>query len=74
MCEMHDCTLRGVKFHFVVRFPALQGIKIFLEGLRVGDVCDFTIQKVVVSKKADFGEGEEIFVYVVYVDDEKKGT
>ena len=57
-----------MRFHLVVRFPALQGIKIFLEGLRVGDVCDFTIQKAVVSK-ADFGAGEEIFVYVVYVDE-----
>ena len=74
MCETHDCTLPGVKFHFVVRFPALQGIKIFLEGLRVRDVCDFTIQKAVVSKKADFVAGEEIFVHVVYVDEEKKGT
>ena len=54
MCETHDCTLPGVKFHFVVRFPALQGIKIFLEGLRVGDVCDFTVQKTVVGKEADF--------------------
>ena len=62
-----------MRFHLVVRFPALQGIKIFLEGLRVGDVCDFTIQKAVLSKKADFGAGEEIFVYVVYVDEEKRG-
>ena len=57
-----------------MRFPALQGIKIFLEGLWVGDVCDFTIQKAVVGKEADFGAGGEIFVYVVYVDEEKEGT
>ena len=35
VCDAHDLALVGVKFHFVVSFPGLEGVQICLEGVLV---------------------------------------
>ena len=62
-----------MKFHFVVKFPFLKNVKVFLEGRRVRGVRDGSIQKAVISEEADFSTRRKVIVDIVDVDEEKQG-
>ena len=66
-----DRTFTGMKLHFVVKFPFLKNIKVFLEGHRVRGVRDGSVEKTVIGKEAEFSARRKVIMDIINVDEEK---
>ena len=56
-----------VKFHFIFRFPLLQGVKVILKCARVGSVGNVSVKKTIVGEETDAGARREVPMDIIYI-------
>ena len=60
-----------MKFHFIFRFPLLQGVKVFLKCARVGSVGYISVKKTIVGEETDASARREVPMNIIYVNKEE---
>ena len=63
-----------VEFHLVVVFPGLEYIEVSLQYGRVLRYEDVSVKEAVISEESDVCTWGKVFIYVIYVGQEQKGT
>ena len=72
--DLDDLAFVRVEFHFVVCFPCLECVQVFLEDGLVFFGADLSVEEAVVCKESNEGAGREVGADVVDVDEEEEGA
>ena len=72
--DLDDLAFVRVEFHFVVCFPCLECVQVFLKDVLVFFGANLSVEEAVVCEESNEGARGEVGADVVYVDEEEEGA
>ena len=72
--DSQSLTFSGVKFHFPFLFPILEGVEVFLKGVRIFLGVNFSIEEGIVSKQSDLSTFGKTFGDIIDIHKEEQGA